>query len=76
MRKNWIISPFGNNYNDQPNDFSFWVPIFAIVPASLVFIILFFEVELTGIMLSAKHRKLKKGNGFNVDLLLGGKLPW
>ena len=48
MRKSWIISPFGNNYHDQSNDFSFWVPILAIVPAALVFIILFFEVELTG----------------------------
>ena len=24
-------------------------------------------------MLTAKHRKVKKGTGFNLDLLLGGK---
>ncbi|CAF0718290.1 unnamed protein product [Brachionus calyciflorus] len=62
-RKSWIVSPLGENVPA-------WVPFAATVPALLIFIVLFFEVELTGMILYAKHRKLKKGTGFNLDLLI------
>ena len=107
-RKTWFVSPFGNNY-DYRNTFQMWVPFFAMLPAFVIFIVLFFEIELTGyaffdlftnsevkrynffflikkrIILSSKIRKLKKGSGFNLDLLLAGimltfnsffGLPW
>ena len=47
LRKSWIVSPFGNNYIGYKDDFPMWVPLVAIFPAALLFIILFFEVELT-----------------------------
>ncbi|CAF0838647.1 unnamed protein product, partial [Brachionus calyciflorus] len=78
--RDWFVSPFGIE-----SVLPIWVPFLSIVPAFLIFIVLFFEVELTGIILLAKHRKLKKGTGFNLDLLLGALmmtfnslfgLPW
>lgn len=72
LRKSWFVSPFGNNYETYQY-FPWWVPLVAIFPASIIFIVLFFEIELISIILSAEHRKLKKGTGFNLDLLLGGK---
>lgn len=47
IRKSWIVSPFGNNF-DLNESFPEWIPFAAIFPAFLVFIVLFFEVELTG----------------------------
>jgi hypothetical protein len=65
VRKNWFVNPLGD-LTQMP----LWVPFFASVPGLLIFIVLFFEVELTGIMLNAPHRKMKKGVGFNLDLLI------
>lgn len=45
--RSWFVSPLGQNYGDGDN-FVLWVPIAAILPASVIFIVLFFEVELTG----------------------------
>ena len=47
IRKGWFVSPFGNNF-DLDESFPFWIPLAALFPAFLVFIVLFFEVELTG----------------------------
>lgn len=62
-RDEWLVVPWNKNL-------PIWVPFAAFIPALLIFIVLFFEVELTGMILYAKHRKLKKGTGFNLDLLL------
>ena len=84
LRVSWFVSPFGNNYENFQY-FPWWVPFASIFPASIIFIVLFFEIELTSIILCAKHRKLIKGTGFNLDLLLGSLmmvfnsffgLPW
>ncbi len=50
-RSSWLIHPFGNNVNTD-NSYAagllpFWVPIASIFPALLIFIMLFFEVEVT-----------------------------
>jgi hypothetical protein len=67
------------------NQLPIWVPFASFLPALVIFIVLFFELELTGIILNAEHRKLKKGTGFNIDLLIGASmmvlnsffgLPW
>ena len=96
LRKNWFINPFGNDFDKyEPEDVSssssptsylpIWVPFAAAIPAFIIYIVLFFEIELTGVLLSSPHRKLKKGTGFNVDLLIGALmmlfnslfgLPW
>lgn len=84
FREFWLVSPFGHNYNNS-NYLPLWVPFAALFPALLVFVVLFFEVELTGMILYSKQRKLKKGTGFNLDLLIGAimitlnsffGLPW
>lgn len=84
IRKNWFINPLGNGF-DEDSSLPIWVPFAASLPAFIIFIVLFFEIELTGILLISKHRKLKKGTGFHIDLLLGALmmtfnslfgLPW
>lgn len=85
-RLGWFIKPFGNNFAiDTNTEIPFYVPLLSIFPALLVFIVLFFEVEVTGFMLHSKHRKLKKGAGFNLDLFIAALmmnlnsffgLPW
>lgn len=45
-RKSWFVSPFGTNIEGQ--EFFWWIPLFAFLPAFLIWIILFFEVELIG----------------------------
>lgn len=62
-RNQWLVIPWNKNI-------PIWLPFAAFVPALLIFIVLFFEVELTGMILYSKHRKLKKGTGFNLDLLI------
>lgn len=46
-RTNWFVSPFGVNYEKFP----VWVPFASIFPALLIFIVLFFEIELTGLLI-------------------------
>lgn len=43
LRTDWFISPFGSI-----SKLPMWVPVAAILPALLVFIVLFMELELTG----------------------------
>lgn len=45
-RTTWLVSPFGNCFKDQI--FEWWIPLISFFPAFLIFIILFFEVELIG----------------------------
>ncbi len=46
-RTSWFVSPVGNNY-DENQRFVWWIPLAAMLPGLLVFVILFFEVELIG----------------------------
>lgn len=41
--RDWFVSPLGTE-----SSLPLWVPFIAIIPAFLIFIVLFFEVELTG----------------------------
>ena len=43
-RTEWFVSPFGQDIET----FQWWIPFLAFVPGLLIFIILFFEVELIG----------------------------
>ncbi|XP_071822453.1 band 3 anion transport protein-like isoform X3 [Apostichopus japonicus] len=68
-RDSWFVNPFG--LKDT-------TPIFAIfgaaIPAFLLFILLYMETLLTGMLVSKKEHKLKKGTGFHLDLFLMGVL--
>lgn len=41
--RDWFVSPLGKN-----NSLPLWVPFITIIPGFLIFIVLFFEIELTG----------------------------
>uniref|UniRef100_A0AAR2KRB8 Anion exchange protein n=1 Tax=Pygocentrus nattereri TaxID=42514 RepID=A0AAR2KRB8_PYGNA len=64
-KRGWFISPFGDK---QP--FPTWMMGAAVVPALLVFILIFMETQITTLIVSKKERRLIKGSGFHLDLLL------
>ncbi|XP_034077344.1 LOW QUALITY PROTEIN: anion exchange protein 3-like [Gymnodraco acuticeps] len=64
-KRGWLISPFGDK---QP--FPAWMMGASIVPAILVFILIFMETQITSLIVSKKERHLVKGSGFHLDLLL------
>ncbi|XP_061873218.1 band 3 anion transport protein isoform X2 [Colius striatus] len=63
--RGWFISPMGKN-----NDFPIWMMFASVVPAILVFILIFLETQITTLIVSKPERKLVKGSGFHLDLLL------
>ena len=68
-RHSWLINPMGV---DQP--ISAGAIFGALVPAILVSILIFMEIEFTGVILDKKDHKLKKGVGYNLDLFVLGLL--
>ncbi|XP_046996664.1 band 3 anion transport protein [Schistocerca americana] len=60
--RGWIISPANLVY--------VWVGFAACAPALLVYILLFMETHITELIIDKKDRKLKKGSGFHLDILL------
>ncbi|KAL2081547.1 hypothetical protein ACEWY4_023400 [Coilia grayii] len=64
-KRGWFISPFGDK---QP--FPMWMMGASVVPALLVFILIFMETQITTLIVSKKERRLVKGSGFHLDLLL------
>ncbi|XP_061442270.1 anion exchange protein 2 isoform X8 [Rhineura floridana] len=80
QKRGWVINPLGES---QP--FPVWMMVASGLPAVLVFILIFMETQITTLIISKKERKLQKGSGFHLDLLLivamGGfcalfGLPW
>ncbi|XP_075033381.1 band 3 anion transport protein isoform X2 [Mixophyes fleayi] len=81
--RGWFISPMGLNV--EVNPFPIWMMFASVVPALLVFILIFMESQITTLIVSKPERKAVKGSGFHLDLLLivgmGGVcalfgLPW
>ncbi|XP_072270822.1 band 3 anion transport protein isoform X2 [Pyxicephalus adspersus] len=81
--RDWFISPMGLNSTGNP--FPIWMMFASVVPALLVFILIFMESQITTLIVSKPERKTVKGSGFHLDLLLivgmGGVcalfgLPW
>uniref|UniRef100_A0A4W3JUX7 Anion exchange protein n=1 Tax=Callorhinchus milii TaxID=7868 RepID=A0A4W3JUX7_CALMI len=79
-KRGWFIHPLGRN-----RDFPIWMMFASVIPAVLVFILIFMETMITTLIISKKERMLVKGSGFHLDLLLivmtGGVsailgLPW
>ncbi|XP_074797048.1 band 3 anion transport protein isoform X2 [Natator depressus] len=63
--RGWFIHPLGKN-----KDFPIWMMFGAALPAVLVFILIFLESQITTLIVSKPERKLVKGSGFHLDLLL------
>ncbi|KAM3860224.1 anion exchange protein 2-like [Diretmus argenteus] len=79
-KRGWVISPLGSD-----GLFPIWMMFACLLPALLVFILIFMETQITTLIVSKKDRMLVKGSGFHLDLLLivvlGGccalfGLPW
>lgn len=79
-KRGWIVNPLGTD-----KQFPIWMMFASILPALLVFILIFMETQITTLIVSKKERMLVKGSGFHLDLLLivtlGGTsalfgLPW
>lgn len=79
-KRGWVINPLGEHHS-----FPVWMMVASGLPAILVFILIFMETQITTLIISKKERKLQKGSGFHLDLLLivamGGfcalfGLPW
>ncbi|CAL8240656.1 unnamed protein product [Merluccius merluccius] len=64
-KRGWFISPFGDKKPFPP-----WMMAASVVPALLVFILIFMETQITSLIVSKKERRLVKGSGFHLDLLL------
>ncbi|XP_061465421.1 anion exchange protein 3 isoform X2 [Rhineura floridana] len=79
-KRGWFIHPLGSK-----QAFPMWMMFASAIPALLVFILIFMETQITTLIVSKKERKLIKGSGFHLDLLLIGTmgglcalfgLPW
>ncbi|KAM9436599.1 anion exchange protein 2-like isoform 2-T2 [Clarias gariepinus] len=79
-KRSWVVNPLGSS-----NPFPVWMMAASVLPALLVFILIFMETQITTLIVSKKERMLVKGSGFHLDLLLivcvGGTcalfgLPW
>ncbi|XP_066487413.1 band 3 anion transport protein isoform X2 [Tiliqua scincoides] len=65
QNRTWFIHPLG-----AKNSFPIWMMFAAVLPALLVFILIFLESQITTLIVSKPERKLVKGSGFHLDLLL------
>ncbi|XP_065160163.1 band 3 anion transport protein isoform X3 [Atheta coriaria] len=63
--RGWLISPSGTN---EP--FPLWVVGASCIPAMLVYILLFMETHICELIMDKKERKLQKGSGFHLDIVL------
>ncbi|XP_077349811.1 anion exchange protein 2 isoform X2 [Lithobates pipiens] len=79
-KRGWVMNPLGS-----VEPFPVWMMFASVLPAILVYILIFMETQITTLIISKKERMLVKGSGFHLDLLLivtmGGicalfGLPW
>ncbi|XP_018565326.1 band 3 anion transport protein isoform X2 [Anoplophora glabripennis] len=63
--RGWFIPPGGTN---QP--FPTWLVFATAVPAMLVYILLFMETQISELIISKPERKLKKGTGLHLDIVI------
>ncbi|KAM7105902.1 anion exchange protein 3 isoform 1-T1 [Molossus nigricans] len=68
-KRTWFVPPLGSARPFPP-----WMMVAAAVPALLVLILIFMETQITALIVSQKARRLLKGSGFHLDLLLIGSL--
>ncbi|KAJ7427600.1 Band 3 anion transport protein [Willisornis vidua] len=63
--RGWFINPMGLH-----QEFPIWMMFASVVPAFLVFTLIFLETQITTLIVSKPERKVVKGSGFHLDLLL------
>ncbi|XP_034254186.1 anion exchange protein 2 isoform X2 [Thrips palmi] len=63
--RGWIISPVG-----REGPIAWWVMFACAVPALLIYILLFMETHISELIIDKEERKLQKGSGFHLDIVL------
>ncbi|XP_076271812.1 anion exchange protein Ae2 isoform X2 [Rhynchophorus ferrugineus] len=63
--RGWLIPP-GGMYLPLPT----WVMFASVVPAMLVYILIFMETHICELILGKAERKLQKGGGFHLDIVI------
>ncbi|XP_030629463.1 solute carrier family 4 member 1b (Diego blood group) [Chanos chanos] len=63
--RGWLINPMGEH-----KPFPVWMMFACVIPAMLVFILIFLESQITTLIVSKPERKMVKGSGFHLDLLI------
>ncbi|XP_043784468.1 anion exchange protein 2 isoform X3 [Apis laboriosa] len=63
--RNWIVSPAGVH-----KPIPLWMAMACIVPALLVYILVFMETQISELIIDKKERKLRKGNGYHMDIVV------
>ncbi|KRT84572.1 hypothetical protein AMK59_2894, partial [Oryctes borbonicus] len=63
--RGWFINPAG-----MEKPFPLWLVAASCVPAMLVYILIFMETHICELIVDKKERKLKKGSGFHLDVVV------
>jgi hypothetical protein len=63
LNRDWVV-PLWKDENP------IWLPIVSVVPAMLVYILVFMESHISELIVDKPERKLKKGSGFHLDIVL------
>ncbi|XP_011052104.1 PREDICTED: band 3 anion transport protein isoform X4 [Acromyrmex echinatior] len=63
--RNWFVSPIGY---EKP--IPLWMALACVVPALLVYILVFMETQISELIIDKKERKLRKGNGYHMDIVV------
>ncbi|VDN11825.1 unnamed protein product [Dibothriocephalus latus] len=61
-KRTWLIPPFAGN--------PWWSALFAFGPALLAVILIFMDQQITAVIINRRENKLKKGEGYHLDLLI------
>ncbi|XP_012224582.2 band 3 anion transport protein isoform X3 [Linepithema humile] len=63
--RNWFVSPAGS---EKP--VPIWMALASVIPALLVYILVFMETQISELIIDKKERKLRKGNGYHMDIVV------
>ncbi|XP_032454774.1 anion exchange protein 2 isoform X8 [Nasonia vitripennis] len=61
--RSWLVSPTNG-------DVPLWMALACCVPALLVYILVFMETQISELIIDKKERKLRKGNGYHMDIVV------
>ncbi|VDL95810.1 unnamed protein product [Schistocephalus solidus] len=61
-KRGWLIPPFNGN--------PWWSSLLALGPALLAVILIFMDQQITAVIINRRENKLKKGEGYHLDLLI------
>ncbi|XP_015585826.1 band 3 anion transport protein isoform X2 [Cephus cinctus] len=63
--RSWFVSPAG-----KEKAIPLWMALACCVPAFLVYILVFMETQISELIIDKKERKLRKGNGYHMDIVV------